>query len=77
MVNVLKKNSIEPFLRFLKKRHAKSKIVLNLLRQWCLVLEIKRAQTNKTFKVSSHTFNAHLDVPWSNFIKIVFISHSI
>ena len=37
-----------------------------------LVLEIRRAQTNKTFIASRHNFNVHLGVLWSNFIKILF-----
>ena len=53
-----------------------SKFIMVVMLRKSLVLEIKRAQTNKTFMVSTHKFNAYLGVTWSNFIKILFFFQS-
>ena len=75
MINVLNK-SIEPFLRFSKKR-SKSKIIMAVMLRKSLVLEIKKTQTNETFMASKYNYNTHFGFLWSNFIKIVFFFQSI
>ena len=48
-----------------------AKFIIVLLRK-CLVLEIKRAQTNETLVASRHNFNSHLGVFWSSFIQSIY-----
>ena len=79
MVNGLRKSYQAVFKIFEKaiKIENCSKFVTAVMLRKSLVLEIKRAQTNKTFMASKYNLNAHLGVLWSNFINIVFFFQSI